>query len=460
MTKTRDLADLGGGFIQAGTGAVQRTVESKLQDVVSVKDFGAVGNGVADDTAAIQSALAALQAGGVLRLREGDTYKVSQTLVLTKPVNIIGGSKENTKFLFAASGSYLAAPHKCGIIAIHSSTTVPGYSGDARRSVLSGFTVQMEAGPTAMRGIIIACPVYLKEVDAVGFSADGFAVMAGAASPVNGNANGTELHNCTAQNNSSGGFYLVGNDANSCLLSGCRAFTNGTWGFYDDSLLGNTYIGCEADFNTDGGYFATSGKPNRSFYLGCYAEGNQTPCWSLGSRCIRIGSLGSLEDNYGGTTGTSLTSIPRGAAYFNKDVVVATNASVAESLSGGAVAQLSDGKFYLLSKSGGLPFQISETASTNYLDFYSNSIPAIRFPNSAVTGNLAVARPFFPGGLSLGSSGRSAIVGAGTAAPTTGSYDAGAIWLNDLPSAGGFVGWVCVTTGTPGTWKTFGAISA
>ena len=44
------------GFLQAGTGAQLRTVQSKLRDVVSVQDFGAVGDGVVDDTLAFTDA--------------------------------------------------------------------------------------------------------------------------------------------------------------------------------------------------------------------------------------------------------------------------------------------------------------------------------------------------------------------------------------------------------------------
>lgn len=52
------------------------------------------------------------------------------------------------------------------------------------------------------------------------------------------------------------------------------------------------------------------------------------------------------------------------------------------------------------------------------------------------------------------------IVTFASAAPAAGDHARGEIVFNNAPSAGGTVGWVCTTAGTPGTWKTFGAIAA
>jgi hypothetical protein len=69
------------GWTQDGAGAVSRTVDSKLKDVVSVKDFGAVGDGVADDTAAVQAMIASI---GYVFFTPGD-YKIL-TITIDAPI--------------------------------------------------------------------------------------------------------------------------------------------------------------------------------------------------------------------------------------------------------------------------------------------------------------------------------------------------------------------------------------
>jgi len=44
--------------------------------------------------------------------------------------------------------------------------------------------------------------------------------------------------------------------------------------------------------------------------------------------------------------------------------------------------------------------------------------------------------------------------------PSTGTWAVGDKVWNTVPAASGYIGWVCVTAGTPGTWKQFGAITA
>lgn len=71
------------------TGSVTTTVENKLAQTVSVKDFGAVGDGVADDTAAIQAAIDATKGLQQLIFPAGN-YLVTSTLNLYKGSNLTG----------------------------------------------------------------------------------------------------------------------------------------------------------------------------------------------------------------------------------------------------------------------------------------------------------------------------------------------------------------------------------
>ena len=68
------------------------TVVGRGDREVQVADFGAVGDGVADDGAALQQALDAVPEGGTLVLRDGATYLYSQVLTVSTPGLTIEGT--------------------------------------------------------------------------------------------------------------------------------------------------------------------------------------------------------------------------------------------------------------------------------------------------------------------------------------------------------------------------------
>ena len=81
-----ELAASGGsaliGYLAAGAGAVATTVQTKLRETISVKDFGAKGDNSTDDTAAIQAAIDSLSAKGGVVFFPAGYYKISNTLLV------------------------------------------------------------------------------------------------------------------------------------------------------------------------------------------------------------------------------------------------------------------------------------------------------------------------------------------------------------------------------------------
>ena len=119
-------------YIPAGTGAVQTSVQSKLRETVSVRDFGAVGDGVTDDTAAIQAAIDAI-ANGVVFFPVG-TYKIGSQIDINTGVSLMG---------YGATLSITTA----------ASSFVYGASSIAESHVVAGFKVVGNGTTTLTRAV-------------------------------------------------------------------------------------------------------------------------------------------------------------------------------------------------------------------------------------------------------------------------------------------------------------------
>jgi hypothetical protein len=96
---------------------VYRTLQAKLDDIVNVRDFGAIGNGIADDTAAINRAiqnvyLAAYNGNTPITQRQiivpAGNYLISGPILLPPNCTLRGDGKNNTVINIGNNATYAA----------------------------------------------------------------------------------------------------------------------------------------------------------------------------------------------------------------------------------------------------------------------------------------------------------------------------------------------------------------
>lgn len=114
------------GFIEAGAGAILRTLQARLRDSVSMKGFGAVGDGATNDTAAVNLALAT---GASLVIPQGDYLVDNLTWTASNRKLIALG---RVRFIKRANGPILTMSG--------ANNTLQGieFWGDASTPVLTG----------------------------------------------------------------------------------------------------------------------------------------------------------------------------------------------------------------------------------------------------------------------------------------------------------------------------------
>lgn len=175
------LAGPAGSFLAAGAGAVPRSYLERGREHLSVKDFGAAGDGVADATAALQAALAALPAaGGRLYLPAG-RYRVTAPLVLDKPGVVFGDGPASVIVTTAAAGDVLTlAAANAQVRDLAFAAGVPRTAGAYLRITAGDTRLERFAMTGAHTGVVIAagatCVAVEDGVFADGTAASGVAV--------------------------------------------------------------------------------------------------------------------------------------------------------------------------------------------------------------------------------------------------------------------------------------------
>lgn len=466
------------------------TVKDRLDEHLSVKAFGAVGDGAADDTAAIQACLDAAPVQGSVYIPSG-SYKITQ-LVVTKSLrifgdNFTGGSYDGTRILCSTDTgvSIDVQGSACRIQDIQ----FIGASNDAAGGGGINQTILRFKHPTNISwdcdSIVSGCSfVYTTKcidlqgrnltVYDSGFSNSKWGIWLG--TPGLTDFRGLVVKRCR--------FHYMAASASTANapLTGSGIFIDPTTNFFAADIQ---------DCLTDGskwffvGMLAQGAIKN---ITGTYCQAGLAYIYTTGSSLGSVGQKGSIQNcSYTQTyvdpvinnvcntihitgawgidvTGNSINNASGTAIYTAADRTTITGNTIRnpsfimsgyfgiETASNNNI--VGGNSLYNLGQGSGGAAPAAGIKIGGFTHTYENRFPVgfgdIEW-NTSTKGNTLV----------YGSMEVAAMPSEewGTAAPTSGRYLQGSKVWNKSVTAGGTLGWVCVSSGTPGTWKGFGGVA-
>ena len=196
-------------YLPAGTGAVTTNVQTKLRETVSVKDFGAVGDGVTDDTDAILAAITAMPANGSNLNFPFGTYIVNS--------DNYNGLKFDGKSNFAVQGYGATIKVKDGASVVGgyevmsffncSNGAINGLTIDGNRD---NRTILIETSAHLLTICTSCSQIVLNDVIAVNSPADGFLITTFTLAVAATYPTDITLVNCVADNAYRNGLSSIG----------------------------------------------------------------------------------------------------------------------------------------------------------------------------------------------------------------------------------------------------------
>ncbi len=267
----------------------------------------------------------------------------------------------------------------------------------------------------------------------------------------------------------SGTLYAANAAASEADLVATTPGTDETVWFDLGSGSANTFVPAWLASQAEGTYFLggpyhTDNANGRNVFVGCYTESGQGPVQLVKPTTVYGGLMGNPRGSFHGLIDTTLHGAleMRNHAQHTppRELTLRFNNAANKLINFKVEGDVSTGLNLLAWDETEKQFMIGEHAN-------SGSRRPIRITSDLTTRVYGRASAFSAGnvafhqGIILGSSaGGARHMTNDTAAPTSGEHGQGEIVWNRSATAGGKIGFVCVSGGTPGNWKAFGVIDA